>query len=620
MSGDHNKLYVGLVCLVLVLATFVAYEPVRRNGFINYDDDKYVTENPHVQAGLTRRSVVWAFTTSHMGSWHPLTWLSHMLDCELFGLNPFWHHLTSLAFHTVNSLMLFWLLRRMTGAVWPSAFIAAAFALHPLHVESVAWVAERKDVLSAFFWLLTIWAYLRYVEHRRIARYMPIVVFFSVGLMAKPMLVTLPFVLLLLDYWPLGRLQIGQLGAAKGNGRAGTVGMRKAVVGLVVEKIPLFFLTGISCVVTFLTQQAAGAVNPMGLIARTGLAVISYGSYIWKIVWPSKLAVFYPLPNSVEKVLLVGCAIFLTGVTAASVYWSRRRAWLLVGWLWYLGTLVPVIGLVQVGAQAMADRYTYLPSIGIFIMAAWGVAELLGRWRYVRGVLGVSAVVVLLASVVCTRFQVGYWRNNITLYEHALAVTERNYRAHNNLGGAFHKQGMINEAVKHYRAAVELDAGLAHHHWNLGNALVKQGWIDEAITQYRRAVELEQDRLMGHKRFAEFLFNQKRFNEAAAHFARVVELGPDSAEAHNNLGAVLVEQGKLEAAVLEFRKALELRRDYFACVNLAAVLLRQGKVDESMRHYREALKINPKGREARDGLNAVMAEGEKLGSRENEFN
>jgi tetratricopeptide (TPR) repeat protein len=268
----------------------------------------------------------------------------------------------------------------------------------------------------------------------------------------------------------------------------------------------------------------------------------------------------------------------------------------------------------------MADRYTYLPSIGIFIMAAWGVTELLGRWRYVRGVLGVSAVVVLLALVVCTRFQVGYWRNNITLYEHALAVTERNYRAHNNLGGAFYKRGMINEAVKHYRAAVELDVGLAHHHWNLGDALVKQGWIDEAITQYRRAVELEQDQLMGHKRFAQFLFSQKRFNEAAAHFARVVELEPENAEAHNNLGVVLVEQGKLEAAVLEFHKALELNRDYLVCVNLAAVLVRQGKVDESIRHYREALKINPKGREARDGLNAAMAEGEKLGSRENEFN
>jgi len=389
MDKTSNKYWSLYICLALVLATFIAYEPMRHNGFVNYDDDVYVTENRNVNRGITAESVFWAFTNPHRSMWHPLTSLSHMLDCQLFGLVPFWHHLTSLLFHIAGTLLLFWILKRMTGAVWLSAFVAAVFALHPLNVESVAWVAERKSVLSSFFWMLTIAAYLRYAERPGIDRYLLVVLVFCLALMAKPMVVTLPFALLLLDYWPLGRFQWGRQSREESSmqSESAKVSYRNSPSWrLVVEKIPLFILSAVLSVITFIAQKSGGAVmwtDSLPLNFRIPNALVSYLTYIGKMFWPSRLAVFYPHPRGTVSIwLAVVVALLLLALSIWVIRSARSRRYLLVGWLWYLGTLVPVVGLVQAGGQARADRYMYLPMIGLLIIITWGLCELAAKWRY----------------------------------------------------------------------------------------------------------------------------------------------------------------------------------------------------------------------------------------------
>jgi hypothetical protein len=478
MERTHNKQYILLIYAALILTTVVAFEPLSHNEFIGYDDGSYVTENPYVQSGLNGKSILWALTSLHgrISYWHPLTWLSHMLDCELFGLNPAGHHLTNLLFHIANALLLFWVLRRVTGAVWQSAFVAAAFALHPLHVESVAWVAERKDVLSGFFWMLTIAAYIRYAERPSVSRYLPVVLAFCMGLMAKPTVVTLPFVLLLLDYWPLERFQW------------------KNLRFLVCEKIPLLLLAAALSVVTFFAQKGIGAVAPadkLGLNLRLANALVSYIRYIGKIFYPAGLAVFYPHPmSSLPLWQPLVCLFILLAVSIAVIYFGRRRRYLPVGWLWYLGVLVPVIGLVQVGNQAMADRYTYLPAIGIFIMLAWGITELLAGWRF-RKIVSSAAGLIFIVLILYTRMQVCHWRNNFTLYEHALKVTANNYVAYNNLGAAFQSEGMFDEAIDHYQRALRIRPDYFFAHCNLGSALQSQGRFSEAAGHYQYALGLK---------------------------------------------------------------------------------------------------------------------------------
>jgi Flp pilus assembly protein TadD len=584
MGRVSNKLYVLLICVVLVLATAGVYWQVREYEFVGFDDRDYVGENVRVLNGLTREGFAWAFTTTKTtGNWHPLTWLSLMLDCELFESKSQACHTTNILFHLANTLLLFVVLRRMSGALWRSAFVAGLFALHPLHVESVAWVSERKDVLSTFFWLLTMWAYVRYVERVGAARYVPIVVFFALGLMAKPMLVTLPFVLLLLDYWPLGRLRLNKLGdKALANSNAGASGVRKAAARLVAEKVPLFILTVISCVVTYLAQQSRGAVQPiesMRLNVRLANAVVSYSDYIVKTIWPSRLAVFYPYQGMAPIWQIAQAGLVLVGVSAMVMWWVRRRPYLAVGWLWYVGTLVPVIGLVQVGAQSMADRYTYVPLVGLFIAVTWGIADLADSWRYRRIVLGVSAAAVLLVLMVCTWRQVGYWRNSITLFEHTLAVTSNNALAHNNLGFVLAKRGELDKAIEHHREALRLNPGDASVHINLG-------------------MELE----LKHE-----------YAEAIKHYEEALRINPDQAVAHNNLGtAILNMYGELEEAAEQFREALRLRRDYdSARLNLATVLVAQGKIDEAIWHYEEVLRLNPNDNRARLGLKAALTKRDK---------
>jgi len=459
MCDTTNKSCSFLICCVLVLSTLIAYEQVRKNSFVDYDDPAYITANPHIKGGVSFKNISRAFTPE-LGFWHPLTILSHTLDCQLFGLNPKWHHIVNLLFHTANTLLLFWVLKKMAGAVWQSAFVAAAFALHPLHVESVAWAAQRKDVLSAFFWLLTMWAYLRYAERPGVLRYLVTFVLFALGLMAKPMLVTLPFVMLLLDYWPLKRLKpadsVERIADRKEESEIHYT--PNAIRYTLLEKVPFFALSGIFCVITFYTEKGQGALA-LGLPSNIRIAntIVSYFTYIEKMIWPARLAVFYPYPRNMFPLRQLGAeALVLVLISAWAIYLCRQRKYLIVGWLWYLGTLVPVIGAIQLGSFAMADRYTYIPSVGIFIMAAWGAAELTSGWRYQKIFLGITASLVLTGLLVTTRTQVRCWQNSISLFKHSLAVTGSNTFMLDNLAFALQKENKIGEAIEVYREIIRL--------------------------------------------------------------------------------------------------------------------------------------------------------------------
>jgi len=468
-----------LIGLLLTAAVFGIFRHSIKNDFVNFDDDKYVTCNTHVQAGLTKESVSWALTSVDAKNWHPLTWLSHMLDIQVYGSNPAGHHLTNVLLHVLNTLLLFLALNRMTGHVWRGAFVAALFGVHPLHVESVAWVAERKDVLSAFFWMLTMLAYVRYVEMPKPGRYPLVLLSFALGLMAKPMLVTLPFVLLLLDYWPLDRLKLHSWWK------------------LVVEKTPLFVFAAASSIVTYIVQSKGGAIGileHLSLGARISNAVVSYMDYIGKMFWPRNLAVFYPYPVHGPPIWeIVGAGAALVCVSILVIRAGGRRPYLPVGWLWYLGTLVPVIGLVQVGRQAMADRYSYVPLIGLFIIVAWGVPDLASRKRWI---LAVAAGPALSALMLCTWFQVGVWRNNITFFEHALASTSDNYVAQNNLASIFaeNPDPKVRDAARAIRLAEEAcrltSYKIPESLDTLAAAYAEAGRYEEAAAIARKALKL----------------------------------------------------------------------------------------------------------------------------------
>ena len=511
------------VYVVIALVTFAVYWPVHKYDFVIFDDGLYVTQNPHVQAGLTAASIRWAFTHQYASFWHPLTMLSHMLDCELFGLNPEGHHLTNLVLHTANTLLLFWVLKSMTGALWRSAFVAALFALHPLHVESVAWVAERKDVLSSLFWLLTTAAYLRYVRNGGAKWYSVTLLLFALGLMAKPMLITLPFVLLLLDYWPLNRLT------------------RYTIY----EKLPFFGLSAASSIITFFAQRSAGAVASVALLplsVRITNAFVSYLRYIEKTIWPADLAVFYPYSGKLSFWFALTSVLVLSVVTNLVIRLAPKHRYLPVGWFWYLGTLVPVIGLVKVGSFAMADRYTYLPLIGIFIIVAWGVSELSDRLKYQKLILGFAAGIVLAALLVCTRIQMGYWHNSITLFEHTLAVTADNNVTHSNLGIALLQNGRLDEAIDHFQQALRLKLGpdsVDVVYCYLGLALARQNKFGEAIDQYQQALKIKPDSATVHNNLGVALQAIGNLDEAIVHYRLALKDMPDSVETNNNLAWIL---------------------------------------------------------------------------------
>jgi tetratricopeptide (TPR) repeat protein len=586
-----------LIGLLLALITLLVYLPASRDGFVNYDDQDYVTENSAVQKGLTWPGIKWAFTTSHASNWHPLTWLSHMADCELFALNPGAHHLVNVLFHTANVVLLFLLLLWLTGELWPAAFVAALFAWHPLHVESVAWISERKDVLSTFFALLTLLAYTRYAQHvtsalcqvtrtnstsspvtrlpaEALAKaghpsrfYWLALIFFALGLMAKPMLVTLPFVMLLLDYWPLKRVTSDRWPVSK-------------VMRLTLEKWPFFLLAAVSCVVTFLvqSQRSGDAVASFELVPlhyRFCNALVSYGLYLLKMVWPVGLAVFYPLPDHLTWLLMAATASAVVLVIISSFVWraGRAHAYLPVGWLWFLGTLVPVIGLVQVGGAALADRYTYIPSIGVFIAVTFGVCDLADRFQFPKKAIATAAVLILATCLILTENQLRYWHDSETLFAHALVVTKNNHVAHVNLGVALEQKGELNEALAEYRAAEQLAPELYHIHNNLGNLLDNLGHPKKALAEYREAVLLNPKLPSLHNGAGIVLTELGRFDEAMSQFKEAARLDPTYPWAHLEIGKMRLKQGRDAEAIDEFREALRIDPNNFQILAYTAHVL-----------------------------------------------
>jgi Flp pilus assembly protein TadD len=535
-----------LACICLVLVIWAAFGEVRNHQFIYFDDAYYLSENPAVREGLSRQGLIWAFTTFRAGNWTPLTWLSHMLDCQLFGLQPGGHHLTNLFFHIANTLLLFLWLTRATQALGPAFLAAALFAWHPLHVESVAWVAERKDVLSTFFWLLTMWAYLGYARRPSRGRYGLVLLCFILGLMAKPMLVTLPLVLLLLDYWPLGR------GGAGGS----------SPKSLILEKLPLLVLAAVFGVVTLYAQKESGALALLGELpvnSRVATALVAYVWYLGKMFWPSGLAVLYPHPlDTIPLWQALGAALVLVIISLAVVWRGRRQPYLPVGWFWYLVTLAPVIGLVQVGNQAWADRYTYVPLIGLFIIAAWGARDLTAGLPGARVLRPLGAGIILAALLVCTMIQVHRWRNSVTLFEHTLAVTADNYVIQNNLGVALASQGKIKEAAPHFLEALRLNPNNARAQNRLGEELLAQGKIAAATAKFQRASKLKPDWAEPYNNLGRVDAYQGRMDQAVARFQKAVALDPNFAAAYKNLGFALASRGEKQKAVEILRKAVEL--------------------------------------------------------------
>ena len=599
----NGKYTVHLVAAALAVGVCALYSQVFRNGFV-FDDVPYLVENRHIQEGFTLAAIKWAFTAFHCANWHPLTWLSAMLDFRVFGPNPTGHHAVNVLFHAANTVLLLLVLRRMTGSLWRSAFVAGLFAVHPLHVESVAWLAERKDVLSTFFLLLTIWAYAGYAQSPNPRRYALVALIFAMGLMSKPMLVSAPILLLLLDFWPLRRLSLGE-GAKKKQ----AINFQK----LIWEKAPLFGLSAVSCVITYFAQQNIGAVVrlerfPLGL--RIENALVSYVAYIWKMIWPSGLAVYYPYPvHGIPALLTIGAALILIVISGFAIRAAKRHPYLAVGWLWYVITLVPVIGLVQVGEQSMADRYTYISLIGLFVMIAWGVPELLSRFVPVSPRLLVAPSLCVIAALsVCTWLQAPYWKSDYTLFLRAVSVTAHNKLAHNNLGVQLEEQGKLDEAIVQYRKALEVDPDYADARLGLGNALLAQGKVTEAVKEYSEVRRINPNDKKAGVALANAMSKQGKGALAAAEYSRILESDPDNVDAHYNLGLELSKQGKLDEAASHYSKALEINPNYAkAHNNLGAVLAQMGRSDEAVPHYQEALRIKPDYPEAHYNLAIALA-------------
>ena len=579
-----------IICLFLVAASLLIYSQSINFDFVYYDDELYVTENPFVKAGLTLEGIYWAFTSGYAANWHPLTWLSHMLDVDLYGLNPMGHHWTNLQIHIVNTILLFLVFNRMTGALWQSSLVAALFAVHPLHVESVAWVAERKDVLCTLFWILSMWAYAGYVRYSTKIRYVSSIILFTLGLMAKPMIVTLPFVFLLLDYWPLKRFQSGQ------SGNGDNLQQRLVALGLIWEKIPFFILSAASSVVTYLVQQSGGAVKYLDAFpfhARIGNAMVSYASYIGKMIWPINLAVFYPFPETIPLWQAAGAGVLLASVTVLVFRAAGSKPYLAVGWLWYVGTLVPVIGLVQVGSQSMADRYTYIPLIGLFIIVVWGLSDISAKWRVQRIIPAIFSSVMLISFMICAWFQVRHWQNGITLFTHVLNVTQNNDIAHGELGYALDQHGKSDEAIINYSKALQINPDYKEAHNNLGDTLARQGNFKDAIYHYNQALRIDPNYVASHNNLGIVLARQGNFKDAVYHYKQALKSNSKYARAYYNLGKIFTNQGKIEDAILNYRKALHFSPNMTqALYNLSWISATYK--DEKFRNGEEAVRLAEK--------------------------
>jgi len=611
---EHCQKHIRLIIYIgLVAATFVAYEPMRHNGFVNYDDTIYVTKNPNINEGLTRESVILAFTKPHAANWHPLTTLNHMLDCRLFGLEPFWHHLVSLMFHIVNTLLLFWILTNMTGstpdndirgqasspqagATWASAFAAAVFALHPFQVESVAWVSERKTVVSGLFWLLTIAAYIWYTKRSSTRRYILLFLVYGLCIMTKPVVVTLPFVLLLLDYWPLERVKWG-----------GDTERTNSIRWLVIEKIPLLVLSAILSATTLIVQHSGGTVATLKSVSfdyRIANMFVSYIRYIGKMIWPSGLAVLYPLPlTNVLKSIAVVCALLFVLISVLSIYIGRRRRYIAVGWLWYVGTLVPMIGLVQVGAQAMANRYMYISILGLLIIIGWTVKDLIANRPRWRAITAVGAGAALISAVILTRMQVRHWQNNRTLFEHTLSVTRDNDIAEYGYGCALSEEGRLSEAVLHLSKAVQIYPENSDARKSLGMIFLKQGKHNEATACFNELIKRKPDSAEGYYSMGLVLGMQKKYDDAAKYLAKALELNPKYPDAHNKMGAALLVMRKTDEALVYLNEALRISaNDAEVYINLGTAYNQLGNYELAIQNWNRALELKPDSAEVLNNL------------------
>ena len=601
-----------LITLVLILCTLVIYWQVKDFNFAGYDDELYITENLHVQSGLTCESIKWAFTTFHAGNWQPVTWLSHMLDIELYGLNPMGHHWTNLQFHIANTLLLFFILFKMTGALWRSAFVAALFALHPLHVESVAWVAERKDVLSTFFGMLTISAYIIYVKKRNLFRYSLVFILLSLGLMAKPMLVTLPFVLLLLDFWPLERLKYY------------SPDQSSKIFSLIYEKIPLFIPVIISSVLTILAQKEAEALYTFEALpfkTRIANAFVSYADYTIKTIWPQNLAVFYPHPFgefSLWYVFLAALAI--AGISFFSIRSLKQHPYMAVGWFWYFGTLVPVIGLIQVGAQGMADRYTYIPLTGLFIIVAWGMPDLLKKWDYNRIILVIFSIIIIFAFSTRSYFQIKHWGNSTAVFKNAVKVTDNNWLAYNNLGLALMRDGKSNDAVFYFKKTLQIRPNFLKTLDNLGIALYRLEKFEEALFYYSKALKIDPKHAGIHNNTANVLTALGKLEEAVQHYKKAILIDPEFADAYYNLANVLTIQGKLDKAILYYESAIKKDSGHSnAHYKLGCILLKKNEYKKALAHFAQVIKIKPDYKEAYNQIGIILLQSGKIKTAEKFF-
>jgi tetratricopeptide (TPR) repeat protein len=611
----HDFLYskravVQGVCIFLVVLIWIAFGQTVRYGFVNYDDDIYVYQNPTVAAGFTSKGILWAFTFAEIGHWHPVTWFSHMLDCRLYGLWPGGHHLMNVLLHAAATILLFLALTQMTGGpsrprnIWRSTFVAALFAIHPLRVESVAWIAERKDVLSGVFFMLILLAYTRYVrEQPSITRYSLVVIAFALGLMSKGMLVTVPFLLLLLDYWPLGRLKPETIESILPPEN------RATIWHLIAEKIPLFLLSAASCVVTALSPEKIAPAFRESFLLRMENAGVSYVIYLKQMFYPVGLILpYFNPPGRFPVWQMIFAAAMLIAISIGALLCWKTRPYFVVGWLWYLGMMVPVIGIAQISYYARADRYTYLPQIGLYVVMTWGVAELLGRWHRRRELLGAPALLLIAALVISSRVQASHWHNSETLWRYVLSVSPNNFVAHNNLGLVLDQTGRTEAAITEYEEALQIQPAYAETHNNLGNALSRMGRLHEAIGHYRKALDLVPDLPQVHNNLGTALAENGQLSEAMAHFQKALNINPQFAGAHNNFGYALLKTGQIDQALPHLLKALELKPDSVDTHKLIAdVFLQKGRIGDAIAHYRIVIEARANDADAHFKLALALA-------------
>lgn len=624
------------LCGLLVVLTVLAYWPATFAEFINYDDNDYVTANPHVLGGLTWRNVAWAFTANHASNWHPLTWLSHMVDITLFGKGPTGPHCVNLLLHVGNSLLLFLWLKQMTGAKWRSAFVAALFALHPLHVESVAWVSERKDVLSTFFGLLTLLTYVRYCKKLQLKEphvvfcYVLTLIFYAFGLMSKPMLVTFPFVMLLLDFWPLRRGEILNI-----------TQQPRAFLRQLWEKLPFFLLSAGSCkLTTWAQQKAMQPLEYLPMTERWANSAIAYVRYLTKMIFPFDLGLPYLHPGHWPALHVMLAAAIIIGLGVGAVWTWRSQPYLFMGWFWYLGTLVPVIGLVQVGAQSSADRYTYIPLIGIFIASVWGMAALGRRFTLPRLAMGVGSILIVAGCGILTHRQAARWHDSVSLFKHSAAVIEGNFVALGNVGGALFESDHLEEALDFYQRshqvnprypeavnsigavlarkgkqeeamawfqrALELQPTHADAAFNLGNAMAKKGNHEEAVRYFRSALKIRPDNFEAHNNLGNALIKLGQLDAAIQSYQTALEYQPDAALIHKNLGEMFAAKGQLAEAIAQYRQALQFTNDPGTHYSLGLTLAVQGRWPEAIGHYETTLKTDPANAEVRYNLGYAL--------------